>query len=191
MSQLRMIWHGEAPMAIKPANCSVIDRTSEGYTKEQLADGWLYACAPLINETWNRAKFYETMWNDPSIPEDGIFFAITEEGTIFSTAAAQILPDGTGNMHMVGTNPACTGRGGGMAVCHAVVEYFRRRGINKAYLRTDDFRLSAIKIYIALGYRPYLTEEDMPESWRCIMKNLSLTELTAYDSDENLIVLKA
>ena len=190
MSQLRMIWHGEESMKIKPKGFHIIDRTAKSYAKEQLADGWLYACAPLIDETWDRAKFYETMWNDPAIPEDAIFFAVTPAGKIFSTAAAQILADGTGNMHMVGTNGECRGMGGGMAVCHAVVEYFRRHGITKAYLRTDDFRLSAIKIYLALGYHPYLTEKDMPERWQRIMENLALKELAAYDSDENPVTLQ-
>lgn len=190
MSQLRMIWHGEVPANVQCKKCAVIDRTSQHFTKEQLADGWLYACAPLIDETWDRTKFYETMWNDPAIPEDGIFFAVTEEGKIFSTAAVQILPDGSGNLHMVGTNAECRGMGGGMAVSHAGVEYFRAHGIRKAYLRTDDFRLSAIKIYLALGYRPYLTEEDMPERWQRIMENLTLQELTAYDGDENPLTLR-
>lgn len=192
MSQLRMIWHGEEPMSVKlKANCRIIDRTADGFTKDELADGWLYACAPLIDDTWNREKFFTQMWDDPAIPADGIFFAVTAEGKIFSTAAAQILPDGAGNLHMVGTNPECQGMGGGMAVSHAVVDYFYRRGIRKAYLRTDDFRLSAIKIYLALGYRPYLTEEDMPGRWCRIMENLSLKELTAYDGEDNPVILKA
>ncbi len=64
MSQLRMIWLGETPSATAPpSKCRVIDRTAKDFTKEQLADGWLYACAPLINETWDRTKFYEKIWN--------------------------------------------------------------------------------------------------------------------------------
>lgn len=184
MAQLRMVWKDKIPAPVKlKAGCYVVDRTTDKFTKEQLADGWIDACVELNRGTWTREQFYETMWNDPTIPEDGIFFAVTPEGRIFSTATVQVRPGHIGNLHMVGSCEDVRGMGGGRAVCTAVVDYFRRHEIKEAYLNTDDFRKPAIKIYLDLGYRPYLYAPDMAERWHALMDYFGIDELEAYDAE--------
>ena len=191
MSQLRMVWKDKIPEPIKlKEGCYIIDRTTDKFTKEQLADGWINSCIELNGGVlWTREQFYETMWDDPTIPEDGIFFAVTSQGRIFSTATVQILPGHVGNLHMVGSSVDARGMGGGRAVCTAVVEYYKRHEIKLAYLNTDDFRKSAIKIYLGLGYRPYLYEDDMAERWYAIMDYFGINELEAYDIDLNELTM--
>lgn len=191
MSQLRMVWKNKDPQPITLKDgCYIVNRTTDKFTKEQLADGWIDACIELNGGVqWTREQFYKTMWDDPLIPEDGIFFAVTPEERIFSTATVQVLPGHVGNLHMVGSCSDVRGMGGGRAVCTAVVEYFKKHEIQLAFLNTDDFRKPAIKIYLALGYRPYLYEDDMLERWQALMDYFGIDELEAYDKDLNDLLM--
>ena len=92
---------------------------------------------------------------------------------------------------MVGSCSDVRGVGGGRAVCTAVVEYFKKHEIKLAYLNTDDFRKPAIKIYLDLGYRPYLYEDDMPERWKALMDYFGIDELEAYDKDLNHLMMSS
>ena len=187
MAPLMMFWKDKDPAPVKiKEGCYVIDRTADKFTKEQLADGWIDACVELTDGTpWTREQFFENMWNDPLIPEDGIFFAVTPEGRIFSTATVQVQPNHIGILHMVGSSSDFRGLGGGRAVCTAVIEYFKKHEIKLAYLNTDDFRKPAIKIYLGLGFRPYLYDDDMAERWHALMDYYGIDELEAYDNDLN------
>ena len=189
-SQLRMYWKDKPvpPMVLKDG-CYVVDSATDKFTKDQLADGWTDACVELTEGRWTREQFYENMWNDPRIPDDGIFFAVTAEGRIFSTATAQIQNDGVGTLHMVGSSSDVRGKGGGRAVCTAVMEYFKKHGYKLVYLDTDDFRKPAVKIYLDLGFRPFLFEEDMEERWLALMEYYGIKELEAYDKDLNDVTL--
>ncbi|MBP3919665.1 MAG: GNAT family N-acetyltransferase [Clostridia bacterium] len=190
MAQLRMVWKNKEPAPVQlKEGCTVIDRTTDRFTKEQLAEGWIHACEELNGGIWSKEQFYDTMWNDPRIPKDGIFFAVTPDGRIFSTATARVMPGHIGDLHMVGSASDIRGLGGGRAVCTAVVEYFKKHEITLAYLNTDDFRIPAIKIYLGLGYRPYLYEDDMPERWHKLMDILGIETLEAYDADLNDLVM--
>ena len=57
--------------------------------------------------------------------------------------------------------------------------------LRKKALNTDDFRKPAIKIYLGLGYRPYLYDDDMAERWHALMDYYGIDELEAYDKDLN------
>ena len=191
MSKLRMVWKNKDPETCTLKDgCYVINRSSDRFTKEQLADGWIDACIELTGGVpWTREQFFDKMWNDPTIPEDGMFFAVTSEGRIFSTASVQLLPNHAGNLHMVGSSSDVRGMGGGRAVCTAVIQYLKQHEIELAYLYTDDFRKPAIKIYLGIGYRPYLSEDGMVDSWYEIMDYFGIDQLEAYDRDLNDIVL--
>ena len=84
---------------------------------------------------------------------------------------------------MVGTAGDCKGMGGGHAVCLEVVRYFQKHEIKLAYLFTDEFRIPAIKIYLKLGFVPYLYESDMAERWQGVMKDMGIAELDACDGE--------
>lgn len=108
---------------------------------------------------------------------DGFFFAIhTTSGQIVATAMAthrplDLHPFG-GELSWVAGDPAHVGRGLGMAVCTAVLQRFHRAGYHRVFLRTDDFRLPALKIYLKLGFLPLLYQEDMETRWETICQAL-------------------
>ncbi|MBO4229456.1 MAG: GNAT family N-acetyltransferase [Clostridia bacterium] len=195
MPQLMMLWKNEEPTVpskLAPG-CRVIDATCPDYTPEQYADAWNEICTELNGVPWTREHFFERHWNAPEIPRDGIFFAVTPEGRLFSTATVQQYPDHA-NLHMVGTSMDCKGMGGGRAVCLACVRYFQSHGITRAELLTDDFRIPAIKIYLGLGFRPYLYEphaEEMKARWEALADVLGIPELPAYDDNSCEVLLHA
>ena len=42
-----------------------------------------------------------------------------------------------------------------------------------AQLKTDDFRLPAIKTYLNIGFKPDLSTDDYKERWEKIYENLN------------------
>ena len=49
---------------------------------------------------------------------------------------------------------------------------FIQAGYEEIYLRTDDFRLPALKVYLKLGYEPLLYADDMKGRWKAVCAKL-------------------
>ena len=77
-----------------------------------------------------------------------------------------------GELGWVAGSPAHAGRGLGTAVCAAVVRRFLTAGYRRVYLLTDDWRLPALKVYLKLGFVPYLFEAGMAARWQGICNAL-------------------
>lgn len=110
---------------------------------------------------------------------DGIFFAIEDStGKIVGTACANHHPCGLhpsgGELGWVAVDPGHRGRRIGQAVTTAVLRRFRDAGYRRIYLLTDDFRLPAIKMYLELGFVPFLFAQGMEQRWREVARQLNL-----------------
>jgi len=106
------------------------------------------------------------------------FFLIEhpESGAIVATAMAQHNPSELhpygAELGWVAADPKHAGKGLGMAVCAAVTRRLLQAGYRRIYLKTDDFRLPAIKTYLKLGYQPLLHAEGMLERWQAVCAKL-------------------
>ena len=125
-------------------------------------DGW--------NEEQLRAALLKTL-------PDGMFLSVHEgSGAIVGTAAATHNPAEHhpfgGELGWVAVTPEHRGHGLGRAVCAAAIQRLADAGYRRIYLRTDDWRLPAIKVYLALGFVPFLFAEDMPGRWREVCAEL-------------------
>jgi len=125
-------------------------------------DGW--------NEDQLQAALLKTL-------PDGMFLAIHQgSNAIVGTAAATHNPSEHhpfgGELGWVAVSPEHRGHGLGRAVCAAAIERLVRAGYRRIYLRTDDWRLPAIKVYLTLGFLPFLFADDMPGRWRAICAEL-------------------
>lgn len=79
-----------------------------------------------------------------------------------------------GELGWVATDPAHAGRGLGRAVCSAVVARFCSAGFSTIFLKTDDDRLPAIKLYLSLGFEAIDDfRDDMPARWSAVHTALS------------------
>ena len=79
------------------------------------------------------------------------------------------------NLSWVMTRPDCRGRSLAKTVCTAALrislENHHARGMT---LATDDFRESALRLYLKLGWRPWIYTEadDMRRRWIAVGKRL-------------------
>ena len=108
----------------------------------------------------------------------GGFFVIEHlsSGRIVATAMAahrptDLHPEGA-ELSWVAGDPEHRGKGLGRAVCAAVTRRLIGAGYRRIYLLTDDHRLPALKIYLELGYEPFLFADGMAERWQQIHERL-------------------
>jgi mycothiol synthase len=74
----------------------------------------------------------------------------------------------TPELGWVAADPAHRGRGLGRAVCLAVLRSAGAAGHGEIFLRTDDHRRPAIRLYRSLGFVPWLRDPTSAERWRAI-----------------------
>jgi len=77
-----------------------------------------------------------------------------------------------GEMGWLAGDPAHRGQGLGRAVSTAVTARFMQAGFRHIHLYTEDWRLPALKVYLKLGYVPFLSAPDMWERWRVVCEQL-------------------
>jgi mycothiol synthase len=77
-----------------------------------------------------------------------------------------------GELGWVAARTGHAGKGLGAAVCAAVVRRFISAGYKRIYLLTDDFRLPALKVYLKLGFVPFLFAEGLEARWQVICDRL-------------------
>jgi predicted dehydrogenase/GNAT superfamily N-acetyltransferase len=99
-------------------------------------------------------------------------------GALVATANANngpeppLFPEG-GELGWVAADPAHAGKGLGRAVCAAVVRRFIEAGYRTIFLRTDDHRLPALKVYLDMGFEPVLFRGDMARRWENVRAALA------------------
>jgi GNAT superfamily N-acetyltransferase len=136
--------------------------------------GYIALMALAGFDGWDHDRLERTLRN---ILPDG-FFVIEHQasGKIVATAMAthspmERHPQG-GELGWVAGDPAHKGKGLGKAVCAAATARLIRGGYRDMFLRTDDFRLPAIKIYLTLGYEPLFLDSGMQQRWQEIRTKL-------------------
>ncbi len=101
-------------------------------------------------------------------------------GRLVATAMAVHNPDemhpAGGEVGWVAGDPAHSGRALGLAVTAAAVARFIGAGYRRIYLKTDDWRLPALKTYLKLGFEPLLYREGMRERWEAVYEELEWPE---------------
>ena len=102
-------------------------------------------------------------------------FVIENDGQIVATASARLIPDefpNSGYVHWVGGDPDHRGKRLGYLASLATLHEFVRLGCKDTVLHTDDFRIPAIKVYLALGYRPEEWHATHPSRWAKLRRAL-------------------
>lgn len=170
--QLQLLWPGR--LLKSPPEVVVPEGYEMRRFRRQDAPAYvrLMHAAGFVN--WSEAKLREWL---PRVVAGG-FFVVVEKasGELVATAMATrnpsvVHPKG-GELGWVAADPLHAGKGLGLAVCAAVTRRFLETGYRRLYLRTDDYRLPAIKTYLRLGWVPFLFAPDMKERWRVACKEL-------------------
>ncbi len=153
-------------------------RVAEGYCLRTYRQRDEAAWCRLVNECigghTDEAGCRSSLTATPEFAPEDMFFA--EHGAdVVGTACAHRgahTPEGVGYVHMVAVDPSHRGKGLGRALVVAVLRRFRELGYRTATLQTDDFRLSAIKLYLDLGFHPTMTDESHPARWERVLAQL-------------------
>jgi len=75
-------------------------------------------------------------------------------------------------IHMVGIAPEARGKGLARAMMLYAMHKIYVAGNTHAYLTTDDFRVPAIRAYLATGFEPVIAagDEEMAKRWEVVKK---------------------
>jgi predicted dehydrogenase/GNAT superfamily N-acetyltransferase len=173
--QLQMVWPED--LAGSPPAWSL----PSGYEMRQYRDldfeGYVALMAKAGFVGWTAERLRDTLVR--ALPDGFFVVEHAPTGRIVATTMAlhhpmpDLHPYG-GELGWVAGDPEHAGKGMGSAVCAAATARLLRGGYRRVYLRTDDFRLPAVRIYLKLGYRPLLHAAGMEERWRAVCERLGM-----------------
>jgi mycothiol synthase len=155
-------------------------------TVSALAPGYLLRQVNLEDRhSYNQT--FATAFDDPSPFGDlmkhtvpGGFYVVEHlpTGTVVAASTAAVYkksqhPEGH-SLQWVVAHSNHRGAGAGQATVVAATQSLAEHAPEYSYLSTDDFRIPAISIYLKLGWKPLLFQEDMSIRWTTIFKLLDI-----------------
>lgn len=132
---------------------------------EEDAPGLASLLDAAFKDSWDADRVRRDLLNDPTVRRT---LVIRDGDAIVATASARVLPadyPGAGYVHWVASDPQRRGQGLGFAVTLAVLYEFIAEGLVESVLETDDERLSAIRVYLGLGFVPQYRDESHQGRW--------------------------
>jgi len=123
---------------------------------------------------WNEEKL--RLWRGRILTE-GWFMAVHQASNAI-VATGMALRDRCefgcqgGEIGWIACVPAHRDKGLGLAVSAAATSRLMEEGYRYIHLYTEDWRLAALKIYLKLGYVPFLYAPDMLKRWHTVCAQL-------------------
>jgi mycothiol synthase len=141
-------------------------------TPDDLPDVAALLSIAFEDASWTAERARKELCDDPDVVETWL---ITAGKKIIATATTLLEPQaypGSGCVHWVATDPAYRGQSLGYIASLRVLHDFVRLGCRDAILRTDDFRLPAIKTYLKLDFAPEIQNDEQPARWEKVMAKI-------------------
>ena len=169
MSQLRMEKSGLDTLPEIAVGDAYVIRTFE--PGDEVGLGRVYFSAALSTETVKKVRL--RLHDHPCFEPGRVFVALMGDLIVGSASAWRSTRDpGAGYLHMLGVLPDHRGKNLGAALTVATLQYTRDEGFSAQRLLTDDWRRPAIRLYLALGYDPLITDWTHKMRWRKIGRHL-------------------
>ena len=133
-------------------------------------------------ECWD--KYMLAMEN--LVPERDVFFICNGTGKAVATCTGFVQPSGVGLLHMLGAKPEARGHGLGYSMTAYALNKLDKElpdGERMVRLKSDDWRLSAVKAYLLCGFQPVLFDVDMDTRWKAVCDKLNLHGIEMLDDD--------
>ena len=143
----------------------------DGFHLRLFREGDERAWEIIIAESFHRElqpnEFENAIKSRPPFKPERVLFVVSNDVPVATATAWEEPKYGqeAGYLHMVGVRPGHQGKRLGYWVSVAVLHRFVVEGRKKAVLQTDDFRLPAVKTYLALGFEPLLVDENQRQRW--------------------------
>ena len=173
MEQLRMVFEGNNTEAFTlPSGYSF---EYYGGKEEQRAD-WIKICAQgRLGVDGTADEFNRDIVKTPGVtPERDLIFVVSPTGERVATITFFEQPDKeTAWLHMVCCAESARGLGIGNAIVSFATSRLLERGVKKIMLKTDDWRIPAIKAYMRFGFRPVTEGFDYAERWKTILASIA------------------
>jgi mycothiol synthase len=126
-----------------------------------------------FEEPWGVERTLSVLLAAPDVVRTWVI--TTSTGELVATASERLLPDeypGAGYVHYVGALGSVSGKRFGQIVTQRCLEGFVERGLTKAVLKTDDFRLPAVRTYLRIGFVPEYRSDEERSAWSRVFKSI-------------------
>lgn len=135
---------------------------------------WATIMNECVGSGWTVERCRKSLIEKPQFEPEGLFFALCNGLPVGSACAWRTRPEerSIGYVHMVGVLPPHRGKRLGWALSVEVLKYLKRVGFSEARLLTDDWRLSAVRSYLGIGFEPLNAHETHPERWEKVHEQL-------------------
>ena len=134
----------------------------------------------IIAESFEHNISYDTMKNNNAYRPERIYFVTDDNDVPVATASAWIDPDfpeDCAALHMVGALQEHTGKHLGTHTVLAAMKQAEKEGFPRMCLKTDEFRIPAIKTYLRLGFQPVVVDERHIGCWNRIFTKIGREDL--------------
>lgn len=145
------------------------------YCLRSLKEGDGKAWEEIIMAAFGVNPGYDMLKEDPAFRPERVWFVTDGSDIPIATASCWTTgdyPSTCSVLHMVGIRPEHGGRHLGQLVTAAAMHEAAREGFQKMALRTDPFRIPAIKTYLRLGFRPQIIHEAHIDLWKKILRDI-------------------
>jgi len=141
-------------------------------------------CIGLLNSVgslgfWNPSIFRKKILPSVDNPEKDIFILFDKRSNVAVGLAVlhkRNLNDNSAEIGYVAVRPESRGKGIGYKLLINILAEMKRRDISYAYLKTDSFRMPAVKTYLKAGFYPYIRNEEENRRWQGIMGKLKVSQ---------------
>lgn len=146
---------------------------AEGYGLRTFRPGdeeaWIAVLRTAAFGEWDRARLDRLLSGERSVmPYEGIWFATREDVPVGALCTFFYRHDGppAAEIGWVAVMPEHRSRGLAGAMVTAALTFIREQGFSYAFLKTEDYRVAAIKLYLRLGFEPEMIAPEHAEWWR-------------------------
>jgi mycothiol synthase len=153
---LAMVWpaQSEAPKGFEVADCAIwIGSARSAFEQVQQAAGWT-----VTDDAWGR--LLRDLVSNAMV-------VVLENGKPVGTACALSRHNGWVELAWVAVVPSHRGQGYGAMVCAALTRHLLESGHLRLFGSTQDARLAALRIYLALGFHP-VYRPGKTNRWRVV-----------------------
>ena len=136
-------------------------------------------CISLLNSVgslgfWDQSRFQREVLNAVDDAKNDIFI-IGSSGFVvgFAVLHKESANSGLREIGYIAVRPENRGKRLGYKVITYILSEMKRRGIYHAYLRTDSFRIPAIKTYLKCSFYPYIKNENEKRRWEVVLNRIN------------------
>jgi mycothiol synthase len=173
MEQLKMNWINDKAEVYMPVFPQGL--TLKNFVElDNSLDIWLDIVQYGLSDKKEGADYYKTCMTDlPNYKDDFCFFILKDGVPAATITVVCDYQNKHGLIHMVACKPEFRGLGIGTLLNKVALYYLKKEGMMTASLKTDDWRIPAIKGYLRIGFTPDVTTEpDYKERWDKIINEI-------------------